>query len=76
MPGFFIMDVACMRFSTDDRTFFIAVVSAMSDSTLTNGECEDLHGPKGLSSELILTDCECEDRRVPQLFMMFFKSEH
>ena len=38
-----------MRFSTDDRTFFIAVVSAMSGLTLTNGECEDQHGPKGLS---------------------------
>ena len=43
------MDVAYMRFSTDDRTFFIAVVSAMSVLTLTNGECEDRHGPKGLS---------------------------
>ena len=38
-----------MRFSTDDRTFVIAVVSTMSDLTLTNGECEDRHGPKGLS---------------------------
>ena len=42
------MDVAYMRFSTDDRTFVIAVVSTMSDLTLTNGECEDRHGPKGL----------------------------
>ena len=38
-----------MRFSTGDRTFFIAVVSVMSDLPLTNGECEDWHGPKGLS---------------------------
>ena len=38
-----------MRFSTGDRTFFITVISAMSDLTLTNGECEDRHGPKGLS---------------------------
>ena len=38
-----------MRFSTGDRTFFIAVVSAMSDLPLTNDECEDRHGPKGLS---------------------------
>ena len=38
-----------MRFSTDDRTFVIALVSAMSDSTLSNGECEDRHRPKGLS---------------------------
>ena len=45
----FIMDVAYMRFSTGDRTFFTAVVSAMSDSTVTHGECEDRHGPKGLS---------------------------
>ena len=43
------MDVAYMRFSTDDRTFFIALLSAMSVLTLTNGECEDRHGPKGLS---------------------------
>ena len=49
MSGCFIMDVAYMRFSTDDRTFFIAVISAMSDLTLTNGECVDRHGPKGLS---------------------------
>ena len=38
-----------MRFSTGDRTLFIAVVSAMSDLTLTNDECEDRHAPKGLS---------------------------
>ena len=38
-----------MRFLTDDRTFFIVVISATSDLTLTNGECEDLHGPIGLS---------------------------
>ena len=43
------MDVAYMLFSTDDRTFFIALLSAMSVLTLTNGECEDRHGPKGLS---------------------------
>ena len=49
MSGGFIMDVAYMRFSTGDRTFFIAVFSAMSDLTLTNGECEDLRGPKQLT---------------------------
>ena len=38
-----------MRFSTGDRTLFIAVVSAMSDLTLTNDECEDRHAPKALS---------------------------
>ena len=38
-----------MRFSTGNRTFFIAVVSAMSDLTLTNGEWEDRLEPKGLS---------------------------
>ena len=43
------MDVAYMRFSTGDRTFFTAVISAMSDFTLTNGECEDRHAPTGLS---------------------------
>ena len=43
------MNVAYMRFSTDDRTIFITVVSVMSDLTLTIGECEDRHGPKGLS---------------------------
>ena len=43
-----------MRFSTGDRTFFIAVVSAMSDLTLTNSECEDRHGTKELSiAELV-----------------------
>ena len=44
-----MMDAAYMRFFTGDRTFFIAVVSAMSDLTLTNDECEDRHGLKGLS---------------------------
>ena len=43
------MDVAYMRFFTGDRTFFIAVIPAMSDLTLTNGEYEARHGPKGLS---------------------------
>ena len=38
-----------MRFSTGDQSFFIAVISAMSDSTLTNDECEDRHGSEGLS---------------------------
>ena len=42
-----------MRFSTGDRTFFIAVVSAMSDLTLTNGECEDRHGPKAEDRRLL-----------------------
>ena len=49
MSGCFTMDLAYIRFSTDDRTFVIAVVSTMSDLTFTNGECEDRHGPKGLS---------------------------
>ena len=43
------MDVVYMQFSTGDRTFFSVVISAFSDLTLTNGECEDGHGPKGLS---------------------------
>ena len=43
------MDVAYMRFFTGAPVIFIAVVSAVSDLTLTNGECEDRHGPKGLS---------------------------
>ena len=43
------MDVVYMQFSTGDRTFFTAVISAMSDLTLANGECEDRHGPKELS---------------------------
>ena len=43
------MDVAYMRFFTGAPATFIAAVSAMSDLTLTNGECEDRHGPKGLS---------------------------
>ena len=38
-----------MRFFTGDRTSFIVVISAMSDLTLTNSECEDRHGPKGPS---------------------------
>ena len=38
-----------MRFFTGDRTSFIVVISAMSDLTLTNSECEDRHGSKGLS---------------------------
>ena len=42
-------DCIDMRFSAGNRTFFIAVISTMSDLTLTNGECEDRHGPKGLS---------------------------
>ena len=43
------MDAAYLQFSTGDRTFFTAVISAMSDLTLTKGEYEDRHGPKGLS---------------------------
>ena len=43
------MDAAYLQLSTGDRTFFIAVIVAMSDLTLTNGECEDRHRPKGLS---------------------------
>ena len=43
------MDVAYMRFFTGVPATFIAAVSAMSDLTLTNDECEDRHGPKGLS---------------------------
>ena len=49
MSGCYIMEAAYMRFSTGDRTFFTAVISAMSDFTLTNSEFEDRHGPKGLS---------------------------
>ena len=49
MSGCFIMDVAYMRFFTGNRTTFIAVIPAMSDFALTNGECEARHGPKGLS---------------------------
>ena len=37
-----------MRFSTDDRTLFFVVVAAISVLTLTNGEYDDRHGPKGL----------------------------
>ena len=44
-----MMDIAHMRFFTDNRTSFIVVTSAMSDLTLTNSECEDRHRPKGLS---------------------------
>ena len=47
-----MMDVAYMRFFTGDRTTFIAVISAMSDLTLPNGECEDRHARKA------------EDRRI------------
>ena len=43
------MDVVYMRFFTGAPATFIAVVSAMSDLTLTNDECEDRHAPKGLS---------------------------
>ena len=43
------MDLAYMGLSIGERTFFIAVVSAMSDSTLTNGQCEDRYRSKGLS---------------------------
>ena len=53
MSGCFIMDVAYMRFSTRDRTFFIAVIAAMSDSTLTKGECEDrLHNGRSVHAVL------------------------
>ena len=41
------MEAAYRRFFTGDRTFFTAVISAMSDFTLTNGEYEDRYGPKG-----------------------------
>ena len=47
------MDVAYIRFFTGDRTFFIAAVSAMSDLTLINGECEDRHGPKAEDRKLL-----------------------
>ena len=49
MSECFIMDGTYMRFSTGDRTFFIAVVSTKSDLTLTNGESEGRHGSKRLS---------------------------
>ena len=53
MSECFNMDLAYMRFSTDDRTFVIAVVSTMSDLTLINGECEDRHGPKAEDRRLL-----------------------
>ena len=40
------MDVAYMLFFTGALATFIAAVSEMSALTLTNGECEDRHGPK------------------------------
>ena len=47
------MDAAYLQFSTGDRTFFIAVIAAMSDLTLTNGECEDRHVPKAEDRRLL-----------------------
>ena len=53
MSGCFTMDVAYMRFFTGAPATFIAAVSAMSDLTLTNGECEDRHGPKAEDRRLL-----------------------
>ena len=46
------MDVAYMRFFTGAPATFIAAVSAMSDLTLTNGECEDRLGPNAEDRKL------------------------
>mgnify|MGYP001471785752 CR=1 FL=1 len=43
------MHVVYTRCFTGAPATCIAVVSAMPDLTLINGECEDRHGPKGLS---------------------------
>ena len=48
-----MMDVVYMRFFTGAPATFIAVVSAMSDLTLINGECEDRHGPKAEDRRLL-----------------------
>ena len=66
-----------MRLSTGDRTFFIALISAMSDLTSTNGECEwisylsvstcrYLIAVVSAMSDLTLTTGECEDRHRPK----------
>ena len=47
------MDVVYMRFFTGAPATFIAVVSAMSDLTLINGECEDRHGPKAQDRRML-----------------------
>ena len=46
ISGYFTMDVAYMRFSTAAPATFITTVSAMLDQSVTNGDCEDQHGPK------------------------------
>ena len=53
MSGRFTMDVAYIRFFTGAPATFIADVSAMSDATLTNGECEDrLHDGRSVHAVL------------------------
>ena len=54
------MDVAYMRFFTGAPATFIAAVSAMSDLTLTNDECEDRHGSK--AEEIV--DCALTPSRA------------
>ena len=53
ISGYFTMDVAYMRFSTAAPATFITTVSAMLDQTVTNGECEDRHGPKAEDRRLL-----------------------
>ena len=53
-----------MRFFTDALATCIAAVPAMSDLTLTNGECEDRHKPKA------------EDRRLPLRTREFAKENN
>ena len=47
------MHVVYMRFFTGAPATFIAVVSAMPDLTLINGECEDRHEPKAEDRRLL-----------------------
>ena len=60
MSGCFTMDVAYIRFFTGAPTTFTADVSAMSDSSFTNGECLDRHGPKTEDRRLLLNAFTCK----------------
>ena len=60
MSGRFTMDVAYIRFFTGAPATFIADVSAMSDLTLTNGECEDQHGLKAEDRRLVFNASTCK----------------
>ena len=62
MSGRFTVDVAYIRFFTGAPATFIANVSAMSDATLTNGECEDRHGQKAEDRILVLNAFTCKMR--------------